>query len=149
MRGRVCGLLVAVAAAVTLAGCGTVHPTVAELRALPGATASYPGSVAIDGPGGHEGSNTLWAHNPSQFGALYCTTETESEVVQWFADQLAADGWEQKADPARTGTDQSAEEAWDRGDRNFRLLIMSEAYTGHLKLPPGQSCPVAYTTITQ
>lgn len=142
--------VLAVATGLVLAGCGTVHPTVSELRSIPGATAAYPGSVAVAGRGATPGSRTLFASNPSLLFATYCTHADQRALTRWFAEELSHTDWQADPNPARTtSTDVTDTHGWRRGQRRFTLQILSPTYLARLGSRLGQSCPTGYRTTVQ
>jgi len=138
---------VALASVLLVAGCGTVRPTVGELRAVPGATATYPGSVVLFGLGASEGSHRLFDASPAMLFATYCTTSERTAVVGWFGDALQREGW--LADPNPAGTTDSDVEAvnsWTRGDRRLTLQALSSAYAARASAGHAAPCTTAYRT---
>lgn len=136
---------VAVAAGVLiLAACG-VHPSVGELREVPGASASYPGSTAVEGPGGIEGRHTLFATNPSVLLATYCTGHSATEVTRWFDQQLTSRHWVRDGLPtAIAGSDPADLFVWNRGSRIFRLEVKPPSYAGASARKTARPCLNAY-----
>jgi hypothetical protein len=133
-----------------LAGCGTQHPTTSELDAVPGATSSYPGSVAVGGHGAREGEHTLVNDSGAMLFTLYCTAAAQPQVTAWFAAELARDGWKAVPNPVgTTSTDVAATEEWRRGARRFTLELLSPAYVGRLSAAKRQSCSSGYRTVVQ
>jgi hypothetical protein len=139
-----------VALAGVLGGCGTQHPTIAELKAVPGATSSYPGSVAIYGHGERKGEHTLVNASGAMLFTTYCTDASAAEVTDWFSSKLGRAGW--TADPNPVGmadTDVLATEAWYRGERLFDVELLSPAYVGRVSATLGLPCRTGYKTIVQ
>jgi hypothetical protein len=133
-----------------LAGCGTQHPTSSELEAVPGATSSYPGSVAVGGHGAHEGEHTLVNSSGAVLFSTYCTVASQPEVTHWFASELRRDGWRAEPNPVgTTNSDVVATKEWRRGGRRFNLQLLSAAYVGRLSAAQGQSCSSGYRTVVQ
>ncbi|HEX2895047.1 MAG TPA: hypothetical protein VHO29_13695 [Marmoricola sp.] len=133
-----------------LVGCGTQHPTISELEAVPAATSSYPGSVAIGGHGAREGEHTLVSSSGGMLFTTYCTTASPSQVSQWFASELGRNGWTAESNPVgTTNTSVVATEAWDRGERVFTLELLSPAYVERLGASQGQPCSSGYRTVVQ
>ena len=133
-----------------LAGCGTQHPTASELKAVPGAMSSYPGSVAVGGHGAREGEHTLWSSSPAVILGTFCAAASQLEVTHWFASELGRDGW--KAEPNPVGTtdaDVVATEEWRRGRRTFSVQWMSPAYVGRLSAAHGLTCSSSYSVFVQ
>lgn len=140
----------AVTTGLFLAGCGTVHPTVSELRSIPGATAAYPGSVAVVGRGATHGNHTLFASNPSMLFTTYCTDADKPALIRWFADELNHADWQSDTNPAgTTSNDVTETQRWTRGHRRFTLQIFSPTYVARLSSQHGQPCPTGYRTTVQ
>src|SRR4051812_21557060 len=105
--------------ALALAGCGTVHPTLDDLRAVPGATAQYPGSVEIVS-GNQESNANAMAENGAILKSYRCAGAPRATWGPWFGDQLAANGWELQHNVRFPGTDGSVVVGeWRRGDHLF------------------------------
>lgn len=137
----------AIASVLLTAGCGAVHPTVAELRAVPGATAMYPGSGVLFGLGASEGRHTPFDASPAMLFATYCATSQQPEVTRWFGAALRREGW--LADPNPVGTTDSDVEgvnSWIRGDRRFTLQLLSSAYATRASAGHPAPCTTAYRT---
>jgi len=155
MTGRRLRLLARPALAVVplaglLAGCGTQHPTTSELEAVPGATSSYPGSVAVGGHGVREGEHTLVNSSGGVLFSTYCTVARQPAVAHWFASELGRDGWTAEPNPVgTTNSDVVATEEWRRGGRRFTLQLLSPAYVGRLSAARGRSCSSGYRTVVQ
>lgn len=133
-----------------LAGRGTQHPTTSELEAVPGATSSYPRSVAVGGHGAREGEQTLVNSSGAVLFSTYCTVASQPEVTHWFASELGSDGWTVEPNPVRTtNSDVVATEEWRRGGRRFTLQLLSPAYVGRLSAAQGQSCSYGYRIVVQ
>lgn len=133
-----------------LAGCGTQHPTTSELEAVPGATSSYPGSVAVGGHGAREGEHTLANSSSAVLFSTYCTVARQPEVTHWFASDLGRDGWTAEPNPVgTTNSDVVATEEWRRDGRRFTVQLLSPAYIGRLSAAQGQSCSSGYRTVVQ
>jgi hypothetical protein len=142
--------LAMVAVAGVLAGCGTQHPTVSELKAVPGAMSEYPGSVAIAGHGAREGEHTLVNSSGATLFTTYCTDASQPEVSDWFASELGRKGWTAEPNPTRTtSTDVVATEGWRRGERSFTLELLSPGYVARVGASQGQPCSVGYRTFVQ
>lgn len=142
--------LAAVSLAGLLSGCGPEHPTTSELEAVPGATSSYPDSVAVGGHGAHEGEHTLVNSSGAVLFSTYCTAASQSEVTNWFASELRGDGWTAVRNPVgTTNGDVVATEEWRRGGRRFTLQLLSPAYVGRLSVSQGRSCSSGYRTVVQ
>lgn len=134
----------------SLAGCGTEHPTTSELKAVPGATASYPGSVAVGGHGEREGEHSLVNSSGAVLFSTHCADASQSEVIGWFTSRLEHDGWKADRDPAgTTNTDVVATQEWRRDGRRFTLELLSPAYVGRLDATQGRSCQSGYRTVVQ
>jgi hypothetical protein len=133
-----------------LAGCGTQHPTTSELQAVPGATSSYPGSVAVGGHGARPGEHTLVNSSGAVLFTTYCTAASQTEVTRWFASELGRDGWTVEPNPVgTTNSDVAATQEWRRGERRFTLQLLSAAYVGRLSAAQGRPCPSGYRTVVQ
>ena len=141
--------------AVTLAGaaivvlavtaCGTVHPTLEDLRAVPGATARFPGSTRIQSFD-QDSSSNLFAKNQAILKSDWCADGTDEQHRRWYADHLAANGWSERGSGVGSSDpDVSLLQEWDRGDRTFSLYALSSAYVERA----GGSCAHGYeTTVT-
>lgn len=133
-----------------LAGCGTQHPTTSELKAVPGATSSYPGSVVVAGRGAREGEHTLVSSSGAMLFTLYCTDASQPEVTHWLASQLGRTGWTAESNPVgTTNTDVLATEEWRRDRHRFTLQLLSPAYVERLSAAQGRSCSSGYRTVVQ
>ena len=150
MTGRARLLTGSALAMTLLAGCGTQHPTTSELEAIPGATSSYPGSVAVGGHGAREGEHTLVNSSGAMLFSTYCTDASQLEVTRWFAAELGRKGWAAESNPpGTTGGDVSATEEWRRGARHFTLQLLSAAYLARLGAAQGRECSAGYRTVVQ
>lgn len=147
---------VLVAAALTgVGGCaGTRHPTVAELRAIPGATARYPGSeVYVDDE--QEGQFGVDSGNPAHLRLYGCATgaSNASQVTSWYAHALEADGWERYPGAAYSLDPRFNADGitWRRGERVFSLRLAVQGGLDGLAVSrhrqPG--CAVGYETLVQ
>jgi len=133
-----------------LAGCGTQHPTTSQLKSLPGATASYPGSVAVGGHGARKGEHSLVNSSGAVLFSTYCTAAGQPEVTRWFASELGRDGWRAEHNPVgTTNSDVAAIAEWRRGGRRFTLQLLSPTYVGRLSAAQGKSCSSGYRTVVQ
>ena len=138
------------AAVLGLAACQAVHPTVSELRTVPGASATYPTSVAVHGVAATEGRHTLFDSSPSMLLATYCTTDGEMDVVSWFAASLESDGWQSVPNPPGSSTSDVARTVeWRRGDRRFTVQVLTPVYVGRLDPALARRCTTAYRTVAQ
>lgn len=141
MRARA---VAAAGGALILASCG-VHPSVTELRKVPGVSASYPGSTAVEGPRGIEGQHTLFARNPSALLATYCTRRSSPDVARWFDQQLTSLHWVREVHPTViAGADPAEMFVWNRGSRLFRLEVKPQSYAAAQATKTGRPCVTAY-----
>jgi hypothetical protein len=145
-------LAISAIAASLLVGCSSrPHPTLQELRGVPGATASLPGAseyrrVATDSAAGPDGGT------PASIAVDACTTRTAAELTSWFDQHLTAAGWSH--DPATHDVDPGLYTkgfAWVREHRRFDLLLDTRANADRLAAAAGQpaGCPTAYRTLVQ
>lgn len=149
-RRHACLVAGSALAVASLAGCGTEHPTTSELKAVPGAIASYPGSVAVGGQGAREGEHTLVDSSGAVLFGTYCVDADQSEVVRWYTSELDHDGWKADRNTAgTTTTDVVATQEWRRDGRRFTLELLSPAYVGRLGATQGRSCRSGYRTVVQ
>jgi len=136
--------------AALLAGCGTQHPTAAELASVPGATSSYPASVAVGGHGAQEGEHTLVSSSSAVLFSTYCTTARPPELTRWFASELRHDGWTAESHPVGTTSNEVVTtEEWRRGERRFTLHLLSPAYVERVSAARGTPCSSGYRTVVQ
>jgi hypothetical protein len=123
------------------------HPRLSELKQIPGAELTYPGSV-------HEvnaaaDSNHKFGVNPAFFGQRGFTHDSPSAVFAFFEQALAHDGW------VRTDSIGRGSEAWSdyrdyrRGARVFELGIVSSEEHARLKSmdPRYATYPTVYETL--
>lgn len=133
-----------------LAGCGTQDSAVSELEAVPGAMASYPGSIAIGGHGAVNGQHTLWSNNPAMILGTFCATASQRDVTRWFASKLRRDGWNAVPNPVgTTDNDVEASKQWNRGRHNFTLELMTPAYVERLSVAYTLKCSSGYRVFVQ
>jgi hypothetical protein len=141
---RIRQLLVGVALACLLVGCGTVHPTLEDLRAVAGATLQYPGSVEIVG-GDIESDSNLMAKNPAHLGSSRCVGASRETWAPWFEQQLAANGWVLQHRSSFPGTDGDVLVGeWRHGDYLFDLYDLSAAHLASLEEQYGAPTGCAY-----
>ena len=138
-------------AAVVLAGCGEPHPGLGALKAVPGATLTYPGAVEYqrDEAGAR---NHVDGPSPATITVYACAHDAPAAVEAWFARALAARGW--TADPGSHQDRPGAFEggtAWKRGNASFHLSFATRATADVLARRPHQptGCPSAYQTLAQ
>jgi hypothetical protein len=132
-----------------LMGCGTVHPTLDDLRAVPGGASQYPGSVEIES-GNQESNANLVAKNAAVLRSYRCAGAPRETWGSWFADQLTAAGWELVHNPSFPGTDGSVLVGeWRRGDYLFDLYALSPAHLASLERQYGgpAGCTSGYETL--
>ena len=132
-----------------VAGCGTVHPTLDDLRAVAGATLQFPGSVEIVS-GDQESSGNLMAKNGAVLKSYRCTSSTRESWAPWFEDQLAVTGWELVHNPSfGTQGDDVLVGEWRRGDYLFDLYDLSPVHLASLEQQygGGASCSGGYETL--
>jgi hypothetical protein len=135
-------LAISAIAASLLVGCSSrPHPTLQELRGVPGATASLPGAseyrrVATDSAAGPDGGT------PASIAVDACTTRTAAELTSWSHDPATHD-----VDPGLY----TKGFAWVREHRRFDLLLDTRANADRLAAAAGQpaGCPTAYRTLVQ
>lgn len=135
--------------AVGLSACGTVHPTLEDLRAVPGATSQFPGSVEL-ASGDQESSSNAMAKNPAVLSSYRCAGAPQATYSAWFQQQLTSAGWTphhtvvQPSDPSLTLLAE-----WVRGDRAFDLYAVSEAHARSLASQAGKQvdCVGPYRTL--
>ena len=133
-----------------LTGCGTQGAAVSRLEAVPGAMASYPGSIAIGGHGAVKGQHTLWSDNPPMILGTFCADASQRDVSRWFASELGRDGWKAVSNPVgTTDIDVEATEQWNRGRRLFTLHLMTPAYVGRLSAGYDLKCLSGYKVTVQ
>jgi hypothetical protein len=141
---RVRHLLAAATLVGVSTGCGTVHPTIKDLQAVPGATLQYPGSVEIVG-GGVESDSNIMAKNPAHLGSSRCVGASRETWAPWFEQQLAANGWELQHNSTFPGTDGDALVGeWRHGDYLFDLYDLSAAHLASLVEQYGGPAGCAY-----
>lgn len=143
------------AVSLLVSGCaGQRHPTVAELRAVPGATVTYPGSEVYIA-GDDEGTFGIDSGNPSMLRVYACATGARSsaQVTAWYDETLTRSGW--RADstgPQTAGPNGTLDGmSWRRGERDFTVRLAASGEFGPLAISrqhkPG--CAVAYESIVQ
>ena len=133
-------LPVLVLSMLVLMGCGTVHPTLAELRAVPGATVRYPGSTQIRSFD-QESSGNLFAKNQAVLKSDWCTSAPDDAYRDWFAHELRALGWSERHTGVSTADpDVTLFQEWTRGGRTFDLYRLSSSYVARA----GLTCAHAY-----
>jgi hypothetical protein len=149
--------LVAILFSLILAVMGTAcsgarHPTLAELRRVPGATLTYPNATVFRSVG-TEPSDGVDGGDPAYLKVAACAGIDDNTLVSSFAKQLAASGWSPA--PGKQGVSDAnsytAAYAWRMGQRNFELRLMTPRYadvvakeTGH---PAG--CSGGYESVSQ
>jgi hypothetical protein len=142
-------LLAGVVLGAALAGCGTVHPTLDDLRAVPGGALQYPGSVEIES-GNQESNANVMAKNGAILRSYRCAGAPRETWGPWFADQLAAAGWEAVHNPSfGSGDGDTLVGEWRRGDYLFDLYDLSAAHLVSLHDQYGgpQGCASGYETL--
>lgn len=142
----------ALAAAVLLAGCGAVHPTIDGLRAIPGANVQYPGSIAY-GINQVPDENTVWNQSSAQLIQYRCSHADEQQTVTWFQQHLANAGWTAQPNPLHRIADPTitATYEWTRGQRQIDLYLVTQARTDSWARQAGRpiGCHVGYKSVTQ
>jgi hypothetical protein len=123
------------------AGCGTVHPTLDDLRAVPGGTLQYAGSVEITS-GDQESSSNLMAKNGAVLKSYRCANAARTEWAPWFVGRLEEQGWTQVANPSFAGGgDDTLVGEWRRGDYLFDLYELSADHLAALESQYGDGAP--------
>jgi hypothetical protein len=117
--------LSALALAAACSGVGKVHPDVAELEALPGAGARYPGAVTLI-YGGIEGDRKMGV-NPANVKGQFATDGSPSAVIASYDGQLTATGWTRNDLRRDADYDLLASAAWVGHEALFRLDVFGRA----------------------
>lgn len=138
---------------VMLTACvSTRHPTVDELRQVPGATSFYPAAVTYFNQAS-EGAYGVDSGSPSSIHVFACTDPaTQDTVSEWFGARLTAAGWIK--DPGHAGVDPSTHtggSSWTREQRHFELRFPTTAYTERIARGVGKpaGCRNAYESYVQ
>ena len=151
---RLATLVLALGYVGLLGGCSTRHPSIEELRQVPGATAVYPGTTtyrAYEQPG----ENGVDGGSPSTRATMGCATgaSTRGPVIDWFLGQLEPAGWVRQAPFPSTGAlgTYDVTYAWTRGERQFRLSFVKAAEANSVAAAAGlpTGCPVVYDAVVQ
>lgn len=104
-----------------------VHPAPAELLAVPGATARYPGAKVYD----HaevDGHRTWTATEPASVRDTACAGAPVARVRRWYDATLGGAGWKQADDALDSVV------RWKRGDRRFDLVPLTSGAVEALHL---------------
>jgi hypothetical protein len=140
-------------AASLLAGCADVqpHPTLKELRRVPGVTLTFPGAleyrrVATDSAPGVDGGT------PASITVDACTSAARSELISWFDQHLKSDGW--RKDPAAHNVDPGLFTRgydWVRDGHRFDLMLETRRNADRIAAEAGRApgCPTPYRTLAQ
>jgi len=151
---RVAAVVLALGCVGLLGGCSARHPSVEELRQVPGATASYPGTTtyrAYEQPG----QNGVDGGSPSTRATMGCATGASNRgpVLDWFIGQLEPAGWVRQAPFPSTGTLETYDVtyAWTRGERQFQVSFVTAAEANSVAAAAGlpSGCPVVYDAVVQ
>jgi hypothetical protein len=135
----------------SVSSCGTVHPTLDELRSVPGATSEYPNSSQLQSFD-QDSSSNLFAKNAAILKSYWCSPVDRSTWSAWFSQQLVAQGWESHHTIVDSSTpDVTQVQEWTRGDRTFDLYALSQSYTQELIQDRNgpTSCVSGYGTTVQ
>jgi hypothetical protein len=112
--------LVLVAVISCLVGCGDrPHPYYSELKALPGASLIYPGSL-VDRELGSDSDN-LMGGNAADYGIRALTNSSPSEVLDYFNTELTSLGWVRDDSIAELFGYWTAAYGWTRNGRRYLL----------------------------
>lgn len=140
-------------ALVLVAGCATTrHPTVAELRQIPGASATYPNTVVYT-THDTEGDYGIDGGNPAVLDTEGCATgaTVRGVVIDWFNQTLQAAGWTERAgDPMQVVGDFDATYTWQRGPRRLTVSFATTDHADAAAAAAGKptGCPVAYEVVS-
>jgi hypothetical protein len=119
--------LLTVALVLLVASCGRQpHPTLSELKEVPGAQLSYPGSFhevakAVE-------SNHKFGPNPAFFGVRGFTNDSESRVLDYFQNSLQSQGWSHDINRICCPEEWAATRAFKREGRFMVVAIVSTPY---------------------
>lgn len=118
-----------------LVGCGANPAPLAALRAMQEGALLPPGSVAV-GTYAQDEQRTIEGTNYAVFGHNVGTSESEDQVVAFYARELPRRGW--TPEPYGTGpaTTQTMAMNWVKGEVEFHLGFWR---TGEEHLPPTAS----------
>ena len=137
--------------AVLLVGCAQPRPSLAEIKALPGATAAYPGAVEY---GRQERNPQARMDGPTPATILVeaCSRQSRAVVAAFFDSTLTSAGWRQ--DPSRheafPGKFVSGL-TWVRDTAQFDLNFDTQQRADIIAQAAHRtgSCPTAYQTLVQ
>jgi len=125
---------------------------VAELRAIPGATTTYPGTVVYR-HSAQEGTYGMDSGNPAMLITFGCANAAPSSgsVLTWFDEALAKSGWARRPGSAAPMGDFDSAYTWTRGERAFTLSFASARWAKLSAAAAGYpaGCPVAYQVVAQ
>jgi hypothetical protein len=140
-------------AASLLAGCARAqpHPTLKELRAVPGVTLTFPGALEYrrvateSAPGVDSGT-------PASIAVDACTSAAESELISWFDQHLKSAGW--REDPATHSVDPGLFTRgydWVKDGRRFDLMLETRRNADRVAAEADRApgCPTPYRTLAQ
>jgi len=121
-----------------------LHPTTAELAALPAASSVYPGSKVVRQTA-LEGERSFTSTTPSSLATVACAGVPVAKVKAWYAASLKAAGWE--FDDNRLATT----DRWTNGDRTVELVLLSTEQLRAFNVGPRGSrpCRGGYETVVQ
>ena len=103
-----------------LVGCGTNPAPLGALRAMPEGSLLPPGSVAVATYAQDE-QQTIEGTNYAVFGHNVGTSETQDDVIAFYARELPPRGWTPEPHGTGPATTQTAAMNWLKGDVEFHL----------------------------
>jgi len=121
-----------------------LHPTAAELGAVPAATSLYPGSKVVRQTP-LDGERSFSTSTPSSVATVACAGVSSAKVKAWYAAELKQAGW--VLDENRLATT----DRWLLGDRTLELVVLSTEQLRTFNLGPRGSrpCRGGYETVVQ
>lgn len=133
-----------------LAGCGEPSPGLADLKAVPGATLTYPGAVEYQR--GEARATRRIDPTPASITVYACAHDAPATVEAWFAQALAARGWalDRGGHQDRPGAFEGGA-TWRRANAWFDLSFATPGTADLLARDARQptGCPTAYETLAQ
>ena len=143
-------LLLTTVALSFLVGCSSRHADLADLRGVPGATATYPGAVVYLS-GQQDGHNQVDGAVPATITVEGCTSDPEDALEAYFERLLTSNGWARSTGQQPPTGAFTRTISWDRGRAHFDLNLDSQVRADTLAVKAGKpgGCVTGYETLAQ